>query len=98
MDRSPRIALGGILTECNHLGGLPIDMVIYEQHELRRGREVLDCDTSVVGGMLQALGEGAAVPVPILYASALAAGPIVAECYHQLRGELLDGLRRALRL
>ena len=96
MDHRPRIAIGGILTECNHLGGLPIDMGIYQQHELRRGAEVLDCDTSVVGGMLQTLRQGEAEPVPILYASALAAGPIVAECYSQLRGELLDGLERVL--
>ena len=47
-----RIAVGGILTECNHLGGLPIDMETYESTELVRGEEMLSATTSVVGGML----------------------------------------------
>ena len=50
-----RIAVGGILTECNHLGGLPIDMSVYESTELARGEEMLEAETSVVGGMLDVL-------------------------------------------
>ena len=26
-----RIAIGGILTECNHLGGVPIDLATYDE-------------------------------------------------------------------
>ena len=96
MNERLRIAIGGILTECNHLGGLPIDLQTYEQNELLRGDQLLNCDTSVVGGMLDALREEEAAPVPILYASACAGGPIVASCYEQLREELVDGLRRVL--
>lgn len=94
----PRIAIGGILTECNHLGGLPIDLDIYEQNDLLRGDELLACNTSVVGGMLAQLQETDAKPVPILYATALAGGPIVASCYQQLRDELFDRLRESLPL
>ena len=96
MTRRPRIAIGGILTECNHLGGLPIDLKTYEENELLRAEEILSCDTSVVGGMLNVLSAENADAVPLLYASACAGGPIVASCYGQLRGELLDGLRNAL--
>ena len=96
MTRRPRIAIGGILTECNHLGGLPIDLKTYEENELLRGAEVLSCDTSVVGGMLNVLKAENADAVPLLYASACAGGPIVESCYAQLRGELLHGLRNAL--
>ena len=96
MNRRPRIAIGGILTECNHFGGLPIDLKTYEENELLRGEEVLSCDTSVVGGMLEALRTESADPVPLLYATACAGGPIVASCYARLRGELLDGLWKAL--
>ena len=85
-----RIAVGGILTECNHLGGLPIDMETYESTELVRGEEMLSATTSVVGGMLDVLREAGADPVPLLFASACAGGPIVADCYHQLRDELLE--------
>lgn len=96
MKWRPRIAIGGILTECNHFGGLPIDLKTYEEKELLRGEEVLSCDTSVVGGMPDALRAESAAPVPLLYATACAGGPIVAACYPRLRGELLDGLRKAL--
>ncbi len=96
MNSRPRIAIGGILTECNHFGGLPIDLKVYEDNELLRGRELLACDTSVVGGMLDALQVENAEPVPILYASACAAGPIVDSCYRQLRSELVHGLEKAM--
>jgi microcystin degradation protein MlrC len=96
MGSRPRIAVGGILTECNHLGGLPIDLSIYEACELFRDEEVLQQRMSVVGGMLNALCEGAAEPVPLIYASACAGGPITSDCYRQLRGELFERLEQAL--
>jgi len=96
MSHKTRVALGGILTECNHLGGLPITLQTYEEYELLRGDEILQCDTSVVGGMLHCLQENNADPVPLLYASACAGGPITADCYHQLQNELLDRLRAVL--
>lgn len=96
MGARPRIAVGGILTECNHLGGVPIDISIYEASELLRGEEVLRLDTSVVGGMLSALREGNADVVPLIYASACAGGPITRDCYEQLRGEWFERLERAL--
>jgi len=96
MAGTPRIAIGGILTECNHLGGLPIDVSIYEACELFRDEEVLRPTTSVVGGMLNGLREGGAEPVPLIFASACSAGPITADCYRQLRGEWFERLQRAL--
>ena len=60
MGEKLRIALGGILTECNHFGGLPTDLSSYEQSELLRGDEILASSTSVVGGMLEALRQGQA--------------------------------------
>ena len=96
MTAKPRIAVGGILTECNHLGGLPIDMSIYEACELYRDEEVLQLTTSVVGGMLDGLRQGGAEPVPLIFASALSGGPITRDCYRQLRGEWLGRLESAL--
>lgn len=96
LPAKPRIAIGGILTECNHLGGLPIDMSIYEACELFRDDEVLRLTTSVVGGMLGGLRQGGAEPVPLIFASACSAGPITRECYRQLRGEWFERLQRAL--
>lgn len=96
MAGTPRIAIGGILTECNHLGGLPIDMSIYEASELFRGEEILRQTTSVVGGMLNGLCEGGAEPIPLIFASACSAGPITRDCYRQLRGEWFERFQRAL--
>ena len=96
MNAKPRIAVGGILTECNHFGGVPIDMRTYEASELWRGDEMLRTTTSVVGGMLHALRDGGAKAVPLLYASACAGGPITADCYRHLRDELIDRLQQAL--
>ena len=91
-----RIALGGILTECNHLGGVPIDIEVYKASELFRGREILQLTKSVVGGLLDGLCTGGAEPVPLIYASACAAGPMTAACYSQLRTEWLERLQRSL--
>ena len=91
-----RIAVGGILTECNHLGGLPIDMEVYESTELARGEQMLAATTSVVGGMLGVLSEEQAEVVPLLFASACAGGPITTECYEVLRDELFERLEAVL--
>jgi microcystin degradation protein MlrC len=96
MAGSPRIAFGGILTECNHLGGLPIDLAIYEASDLLYGEELLQVTTSVVGGMLQGIRDAGAAAVPLIYASACSAGPITRECYKQLRGEWFQRLEQSL--
>lgn len=96
MRNSKKIAVGGILTECNHLGGLPIDMDVYKASGLYRGEELLQLSTSVVGGMLDGLGTGSAEPIPLIYASACAAGPMTAACYGQLRAEFLERLEQSL--
>ena len=96
MNTTQRIAIGGILTECNHLGGLPIEIAVYEDSGLYRDDEVLQLTSSVVGGMLAELSEAGAEPVPLIYASACAAGPITQECYRQLRSEWLERLRASL--
>lgn len=93
---SPRIALGGILTECNHFGGLPIDMSTYESSGLVRDDDLLKLTTSIVGGMLDGLKTGNAVPVPLIYATACSAGPMTAQCYQQLRREWFERLEQAM--
>ena len=55
MSTEKRIALGGILTECNHFGGVPITLDWFERYELLRGEEILQSEAGVVGGMLQVL-------------------------------------------
>ena len=96
MKSRPRIALGSILTECNEFGGVPIDIGWFERYELCRGDEVLQVDAGVVGGMMSVMRECEADGVPLIYASTCPGGPLTAECYTQLKTELLDRLRASL--
>ena len=93
MKSRPRIALGSILTECNEFGGVPIDIGWFERYELCRGDAVLQVDAGVVGGMMSVMRECEADVVPLIYASTCPGGPLTAECYTQLKAELLDRLR-----
>ncbi|MBM3278560.1 MAG: M81 family metallopeptidase [Candidatus Handelsmanbacteria bacterium] len=96
MSQPPRIALGGILTECNELGGPPIDLDWFARYDLRRGEEILEMEGGAVGGMLSVLDQAGAEPVPLLYASTCPGGYLTASCYDQLKGELLQRLQEAL--
>jgi microcystin degradation protein MlrC len=91
-----RIAIGAIFTECNELGGVPIDISWFERYELNRGEEILAMDSGVVGGMLRTLHTRGAEVCPLLYASTCPGGPLTASAYRQLRDELLDRLSAAL--
>ena len=42
-----RIALGAIFTECNELGGMPIDLSWFERYELHRGDAILALNSGV---------------------------------------------------
>jgi microcystin degradation protein MlrC len=96
MAAKPRIAVGGILTECNHLGGLPIDISWFERYELRFGSDVLKIDSGVVGGMLEVLDKREAEAAPLLFASTCPGGHLTSECYGQLKLDLLDRLAASL--
>ena len=91
-----RVALGSILTECNQFGGTPIDIQCFERYELRKGTDVLEVDTGVMGGMSQVLEENQVEIAPLLYASSCPGGPITAECYFQLKNELIGQLKNAM--
>ena len=93
---APRVAIGAIFTECNHLGGAPIDRSWFERFELLRGDELLASATGAVAGMLQVLRERRLTPVPLLYASTCPGGPITRDTYEVLKGEFLARLRAAL--
>ena len=91
-----RIAIGSILTECNQLGGIPIDITWFERYDLHRGEAVLKVRSGVVGGMLEVLRERQADVVPLLTASTCPGAYLTAACYTALKTELLDRLRAAL--
>lgn len=87
-----KVALGGILTECNDFSSGRIDIEAFERFELRRGAEVLEVPDGVVGGMLGTLHRRGAVSLPLLFASTSPGGPLTAECYQELCRDLIDRL------
>ncbi|MEZ4864609.1 MAG: M81 family metallopeptidase [Caldilineaceae bacterium] len=96
MAKGKRVALGAIFTECNHLGGVAIDLSWFERYELVRGAAICQIKNGVVGGMLQVLAEAELEVAPLLWASTCPGGPLTAACYTQLKDELLARLQHAL--
>lgn len=96
MENSTRIAVGSILTECNQFGGSPIDLTWFERYDLYRGEDLLQVNTGVVGGALDVLKEAPATVVPLLVASTCPGGYLTADCYTELKAEILRRLQRAL--
>ena len=96
MKSQPRVALGGIFTECNELGSTPIDIAAFARYELCRGSDLLSIESGVVGGMVEILRTEPIEPVPILFASACPGGPLTRECYEILRFEFLERLQETL--
>lgn len=94
----PRIAIGSIMTECNHLGGRPTDIRRFELYQLERGDDMLAAPTGAVAGMVDAVRAAGAKPVPLIVATTCPGGPLTSACYRQLKGEFLYYLRAALPL
>lgn len=96
MERSHRVAVGSILTECNQFGGKLIEHAEFARSQLARGQDVMSIEGGAVGGMLHTLHERHAEIVPLVVASAYPGGPIAQECYAQLKEDLLADLTNAL--
>ena len=93
MDRSYRIAVGSILTECNQWVDRTTELEDFERTEFRRGAEILNGATGVVGGMLQVLQARGVEILPLISASACPGGLLSSHCYRHLKDELLGSLK-----
>ena len=85
MERSHRVAVGSILTECNQFGGKLIERAEFARSQLARGQDVMSIEGGAVGGMVHTLRERDAETVPLVVASAYPGGPIAQECYARLK-------------
>ena len=92
----PRLAVGSIFTECNHLGGTPLQLADFERGELTRGDALLATTHGTLGGALATLRGSGATVLPTLAASTCPGGPLTADCYTVLKDELLARLIDAL--
>lgn len=87
----PKVAIGALFIECNHLGGVDTTLDFFERTVLRRDEEVLALRDGTVGGALSTL-EGSASLHPLVAALACPSGPLTADCYTQLKSEMLERL------
>ena len=94
MSRSYRIAVGSILTESNEWVARATELEDFERTEFRRGIEILEGSTGVVGGMLRVLRQRNVEVLPLISASACPGGLLSSHCYRHLRREFLEALRR----
>ena len=91
----PRIAVGSLFTECNHLGGRPLELADFERGELREGDALLRCEAGTLGGALRTLQAAGVEVVPLLAASCCPGGPLTAECHAELTSRLCRALAAA---
>ena len=52
-----RIAIGALLVECNHFGGIPTDMASFQRTQYLREDELLTLTDGTIGGFLKTLGQ-----------------------------------------
>ena len=90
------IAVGSIFIECNHFGGTPANLETFRRSELLYDDEVREINDGVIGGMLHQLQAAGRSVAPLLVASACPSGPLTADCYTELKTQLLARLEQSL--
>lgn len=89
-----RIAIAGILTECNDFTSALITQADFERVELLRGEQMLARRDGVVGGALTELAKhDGFTPVPLLFTSASPGGALTDHCYQEFHDEIMAGLK-----
>jgi microcystin degradation protein MlrC len=93
-----RIGIAGISHESNSFSSQPTTLDRFREHGLLRGDEIVARHKdahSKIAGYLQGADEHGYTAVPLFVASAAPMGPLTAECYETLVGEVLDAIRNA---
>ena len=82
------IALGGILTECNEFSINLMTKDNFERYEYFEGKEILNLNNGVVGGMLNIIGNTSFDIVPTVFASCSPGGIIEDKCYYEIKDKI----------
>lgn len=91
-----RIAIAGILTECNDFTSALITEDDFERVELLRGPQMLERTDGVVGGALSELAKHSDfVPVPLLFTSTIPGGALTDQCFNKFHDEIIDLTKNA---
>ena len=91
-----RIAIAGILTECNDFTSALITEDDFERVELLRGPQMLERTDGVVGGSLSELAKHADfLPVPLLFTSTSPGGALTDQCFTKFHDEIIELTKKA---
>jgi microcystin degradation protein MlrC len=92
-----RIAIGALLVECNHFGGIPTDITSFQRTQYLRGDEILTLADGTVGGFLNTLSNSdmSCTLIPTIAATACPGGLVLDSTYQSIKTELLTSLATA---
>lgn len=91
-----RIAIAGILTECNDFTSALITEDDFERVELLRGQQMLERSDGVVGGALSELAKYPDfLPVPLLFTSTIPGGALTDQCFTKFHDEIIELTKQA---
>lgn len=91
-----RIAIAGILTECNDFTSALITEDDFERVELLRGQQMLERSDGVVGGALSELAKHPDfLPVPLLFTSTIPGGALTDQCFTKFHDEIVELTKQA---
>jgi len=95
---SYRIAIGALLVECNHFGGIPTDMASFRRTQYICGNELLALTDGTMGGFLQTLNQSLrpCTIVPTVAATACPGGLVLDTAYQTIKQDILAPISAAL--
>jgi len=92
-----RIAIGALLVECNHFGGIPTDMAAFQRTQYVQGNDLLTLTDGTIGGFLNTLGQSdhQCTIIPTVAATACPGGLVLDSTYQSIKTDLLTSLNAA---
>ena len=92
-----QIAIGALLVECNHFGGIPTDLASFQRTQYLRGDEILTLTDGAIGGFLHTVGQAVlqCTNVPTVAATACPGGLVLDSTYQSIKTDLLTALTTA---
>ena len=92
------IVLGGILTECNEFSINLMTKDNFERYEYYEGKEILNLNNGVVGGMLNIINNTSFNIAPTVFASCSPGGIIEDKCYFEIKDKIIKEIKNTQNL
>ncbi len=88
-----KIAIGGILTECNQYSSIRIDLDAFKRFDFLQDAQLLESKTGVLGGVFSSLKNSNYCLEPLLFASTSPGGSLTTECYDYLKNGIISRIK-----